>query len=77
MRHGERTPVGIRMANPPASIPEHWMMCRAARRFRAAVAGAAPAPAEGSAPAAPGEGDTLWMRKSVERADGSSAAGEW
>ena len=28
------------MAGPPANIPEHWMMCRTARQFRAAVAGA-------------------------------------
>jgi acid phosphatase len=31
---GERTPVGVRLANPPASIPEHWTMCRMAYRFR-------------------------------------------
>lgn len=63
VRHGERTPVGVRMAGPPASIPEHWMMCKNARRFRAAVSGAA------------GE-DHLNMMKVVERFDGTSAEGE-
>ena len=27
------------MSAPPASIPEHWMMCKTGRQFRAAVAG--------------------------------------
>ena len=31
---GERTPVRVRLSNPPASIPEHWTMCRMAYRFR-------------------------------------------
>ncbi|KAG8713062.1 hypothetical protein FRC11_013411 [Ceratobasidium sp. 423] len=39
VRHGERTPVGIRMAEPPASIPAFWNACRTARRFKAAVMG--------------------------------------
>ncbi|PIL27692.1 hypothetical protein GSI_10845 [Ganoderma sinense ZZ0214-1] len=38
VRHGERTPVGVRMAGPPANIPENWMFCNIARQFRAAVA---------------------------------------
>ncbi|KAF8122675.1 phosphoglycerate mutase-like protein [Boletus edulis] len=37
VRHGERTPVRTRMADPPASIPEHWQMCSVARRFSEAV----------------------------------------
>ncbi|KAI0683768.1 histidine phosphatase superfamily [Cytidiella melzeri] len=37
VRHGERTPVRVRMADPPASIPDRWIMCKTARRFRAAV----------------------------------------
>jgi hypothetical protein len=79
VRHGERTPVGVRMANAPASIPEHWMMCKTARRFRAAVF-ATPhlnpdAVKEGTAGSL--QEDTLWMRRTVERADGSSAEGEW
>lgn len=70
---GERTPVGIRMSEPPASIPEHWMMCNSARNFRAAVAGltgpdeGAGSPVDGSMP----------FRKSVERKDGTSVQGEW
>ncbi|TFK71894.1 phosphoglycerate mutase-like protein [Pluteus cervinus] len=34
VRHGERTPVGVRLAGPPANIPEHWLMCAAGRRAR-------------------------------------------
>lgn len=34
---GERTPVGVRMNNPPANIPEHWLLCQAGRKFSAAV----------------------------------------
>ncbi|KAG8830654.1 hypothetical protein FRC18_007770 [Serendipita sp. 400] len=37
IRHGERTPVGVRMNRPPASIPEHWPMCFAGRKFSAPV----------------------------------------
>jgi acid phosphatase len=57
------------MATPPASIPEHWMMCHTARRFRAAVF--ADVPTGGL------QEDTLMMRKTVERADGVAAEGEW
>ncbi|KAL5637961.1 hypothetical protein ACGC1H_002286 [Rhizoctonia solani] len=39
VRHGERTPVGIRMSEPPASIPAFWNACKTARRFKAAVMG--------------------------------------
>ncbi|EUC61005.1 histidine acid phosphatase [Rhizoctonia solani AG-3 Rhs1AP] len=39
VRHGERTPVGIRMSEPPASIPAFWNACRTARKFKAAVMG--------------------------------------
>ncbi|GAB1522395.1 hypothetical protein RhiTH_005511 [Rhizoctonia solani] len=39
VRHGERTPVGIRMADPPANIPAYWNLCKTARRFKAAVMG--------------------------------------
>jgi acid phosphatase len=79
VRHGERTPVGVRMAKPPASIPEHWMMCKTARRFRAAVFASPPLVPnadEGGASGTFKEG-TLWMRKTVERADGTTAEGEW
>jgi acid phosphatase len=69
------------MSNAPASIPEHWMMCKTARRFRAAVFATPPLPLD--APGADaGAGntfpeDSLYMRKTVERADGKAAEGEW
>jgi acid phosphatase len=34
---GERTPVGVRMNNPPANIPEHWPLCHAGRKFPASI----------------------------------------
>ncbi|KAH7926267.1 phosphoglycerate mutase-like protein [Leucogyrophana mollusca] len=39
VRHGERTPVKVRLSEPPASIPEHWKLCHAARNFRELIAG--------------------------------------
>ena len=64
---GERTPVGVRMADPPASIPEHWSFCTTARRFRAAVASNLnPADVEG-----------VPVQRVVEREDGSVVEGEW
>lgn len=38
VRHGERTPSGALMSNPPASIAEHWLLCKTASRFRATAA---------------------------------------
>ncbi|EGN92524.1 hypothetical protein SERLA73DRAFT_191032 [Serpula lacrymans var. lacrymans S7.3] len=38
VRHGERTPVGVRMSEPPGSIPENWIMCRDANEFGSAMA---------------------------------------
>ncbi|OSD08745.1 phosphoglycerate mutase-like protein [Trametes coccinea BRFM310] len=79
VRHGERTPVGVRMADPPANIPEHWMFCNTARQFRAAVASAtaeegqvASFPAVQSGPAV----EELRARRIVERRDGTAAVGE-
>ncbi|GJE86567.1 phosphoglycerate mutase-like protein [Phanerochaete sordida] len=37
VRHGERTPVRVRMSDAPANIPERWDLCKTARRFRASV----------------------------------------
>ncbi|TDL24646.1 phosphoglycerate mutase-like protein [Rickenella mellea] len=78
IRHGERTPVGVRMSEPPASIPEHWMMCKTGRQFRAAVAGAlTQVEANGIAArkdALPAE--TLAVKRVVERIDGTSVEGE-
>ncbi|KAF8512657.1 histidine phosphatase superfamily [Hysterangium stoloniferum] len=37
IRHGERTPVGLRLTSPAARIPEHWLMCTTGRKMRAAA----------------------------------------
>ncbi|KAF5383312.1 hypothetical protein D9615_005006 [Tricholomella constricta] len=63
VRHGERTPVGVRLQHAPASIPEHWMMCRTARQFHAAVTNTT-------------EDGLLRTRRIVERANGTAAPGE-
>ncbi|KJA16650.1 hypothetical protein HYPSUDRAFT_47130 [Hypholoma sublateritium FD-334 SS-4] len=72
VRHGERTPVGVRLAGPPASIPEHWNMCRTARKFRAAVSSAF----DPGSTREPGDKETISTRKLVERRDGSRVEGE-
>ncbi|KAJ7839577.1 histidine phosphatase superfamily [Mycena olivaceomarginata] len=61
VRHGERTPVGIRLA---PFIPEHWLMCKTGRQFRNPVLGNAN-DVEG----------TLRSRRVVERKDGSAVEG--
>lgn len=74
LRLGERTPVGIRMAGPPANLPENWMFCHTARQFRAAVASVN----EGTIPGIhAGPTEELRARRVVERADGATAMGEW
>ncbi|KAJ7695455.1 histidine phosphatase superfamily [Mycena rosella] len=61
VRHGERTPVGIRLAS---FIPEHWIMCKTGRKFSSAVLGN------------PEElGATLRPRRVVERKDGVATEG--
>ncbi|KAI3604076.1 acid phosphatase [Moniliophthora roreri] len=66
VRHGERAPVGVRMTDQPANIPEHWIMCKTARRMQASVYGL------------PESGDEfLQSRKIVERKDGTSMEGQW
>ncbi|KAI0702036.1 phosphoglycerate mutase-like protein [Cerioporus squamosus] len=80
VRHGERTPVGIRMAGPPANIPENWMFCHTARQFRAAVASIG-GPGGMSDTSVPGARATsaveeLRARRVVERPDGEAALGE-
>ena len=72
VRHGERTPVGVRLAGPPANVPEHWAMCRRARRFRSALSGIL-----GNQPEAAKRADILHARKIVERKDGNTVEGEW
>ncbi|KAF8801095.1 phosphoglycerate mutase-like protein [Phlegmacium glaucopus] len=73
VRHGERTPVGVRLANPPASIPEHWTMCRTARRFRTTLSDMLGVPSE----KIPKELDqTQYIGKLVERIDGTTVEGD-
>jgi hypothetical protein len=55
------------MVDPPASIPEFWDLCRAARRFKAAVLGSKHDEVE----------PTLELRRVVERRDGTSNDNEW
>jgi acid phosphatase len=62
------------MRDPPASIPEHWMMCKAARNFRAAVAGLTGLSEEGTNASLDG---SMPFTKRVERMDGTSIEGEW
>ncbi|THH11457.1 hypothetical protein EW146_g8034 [Bondarzewia mesenterica] len=81
VRHGERTPVSVRMADPPGSVPAHWIMCTQARRFRAAVAGSVRLEAWGVREEVKIEGvgmnmGELDVRRVVERADGVAAVGE-
>jgi len=64
VRHGERTPVGIRLSQPPASIPEHWIMCKTATQFQAAVLGMSR------------KREFIHTRKKVERVDGVVSDGE-
>ncbi|KAJ7039799.1 histidine phosphatase superfamily [Mycena alexandri] len=61
VRHGERTPVGIRLA---PFIPEHWVMCKTARQLRNPVL-VNPNDLNG----------TLRIRRVVERKDGTAMEG--
>ncbi|TFK41610.1 histidine phosphatase superfamily [Crucibulum laeve] len=70
VRHGERTPVGIRLNKPPASIPEHWEMCKTARRFRSTVTSMAGLSTDGVID------EILYHKKMVERPDGTVTEGE-
>lgn len=62
---GERTPVGVRMADPPANIPAFWNLCKTGRRFKAAVTGNNNA------------SETLEVLRLSERRDGDAHEGEW
>ncbi|KAG1902334.1 histidine phosphatase superfamily [Suillus fuscotomentosus] len=64
VRHGERTPVRVRMSDPPASIPADWQMCDTAKSFHETVAGHVPTVDDG-----------LWYRKVVENRHGKTAEG--
>ncbi|EJD05488.1 phosphoglycerate mutase-like protein [Fomitiporia mediterranea MF3/22] len=74
LRHGERTPVRVRMAEPPASIPAHWTLCRTARQFHAAVATFGEAVLD--APRSSDRVDFLPAKRLVEQADGNVLDGE-
>lgn len=77
---GERTPVGVRLTEAPASIPEHWIMCRTARRFRAAVSsalGVGPNHIPHLSEVERELDETLLTRRVVERKDGTLGEGEW
>ncbi|KAG2105162.1 histidine phosphatase superfamily [Suillus cothurnatus] len=64
VRHGERTPVRVRMSDPPASIPADWQMCNTAKSFHETVAGQSPTIDDG-----------LWYKKVVENRHGKTADG--
>lgn len=64
VRHGERTPVRVRMSDPPASIPADWQMCNTAKSFHETVAAHSLAIDDG-----------LWYRKVVENKHGKTAEG--
>ncbi|QRV81942.1 histidine phosphatase family containing protein [Ceratobasidium sp. AG-Ba] len=64
VRHGERTPVGIRMNNSPGNIPAFWNLCKSARRFKAAVLGYN------------GTSSSIEIERLSERADGYAEEGE-
>jgi len=63
---GERTPVRVRMSDPPASIPADWQMCNTAKSFHETVAGQSPTIDDG-----------LWYKKVVENRHGKTADGLW
>ncbi|PAV20442.1 phosphoglycerate mutase [Pyrrhoderma noxium] len=74
VRHGERTPVRVRMAEPPASINPHWNLCRTARQFRASVATFGDA-VQDSLRSSDGI-EFLPVKRVVEREDGNTMEGE-
>lgn len=67
---GERTPVGVRLVDSPANIPEHWNMCKTAHRFSSAVSSVL-------SNSQPEFEDPLPAKKVVERRDGKAVVGEW
>ncbi|KAF5329835.1 hypothetical protein D9758_018348 [Tetrapyrgos nigripes] len=60
VRHGEKTPVGIRLMGQPANLPQYWSFCKTAQRLQALVTG----DEDGD--------DFMHARKVVEREDGHS-----
>ncbi|KAF9523260.1 phosphoglycerate mutase-like protein [Crepidotus variabilis] len=84
VRHGERTPVGVRLSSSPANIPSHWILCHTAHRFQSAVSSfLGPSGAELSPQIQDRErqhrlkfDEVLHTRKLVERQDGTVVEGE-
>ncbi|KAJ8597070.1 phosphoglycerate mutase-like protein [Rhizopogon salebrosus TDB-379] len=64
VRHGERTPVRVRMSDPPASIPADWQLCNTSKSFHETVAGYSSS-----------EDDGLWYKKVVENRYGKTSEG--
>ncbi|KAG9122349.1 hypothetical protein FRC07_001325 [Ceratobasidium sp. 392] len=64
VRHGERTPVGVRMNESPGNIPAFWNFCKSARRFKATVLGDN------------GASGSIEVLRMSERGDGYSEEGE-
>ncbi|KAF9041275.1 histidine phosphatase superfamily [Panaeolus papilionaceus] len=75
VRHGERTPVGVRMTNAPANIPEHWNMCKTASRFRSAVHTTFSSSNTNQADLMASD-EAMPTRIAVERGDGNVVEGE-
>ncbi|TFK22143.1 phosphoglycerate mutase-like protein [Coprinopsis marcescibilis] len=71
VRHGERTPVGVRLNGPPANVPEHWNMCRTARRFQTSVSEMLNSESSSSQYHHP-----FHVKRIVERPDGRAVEGE-
>jgi len=63
---GERTPVRVRMSDPPASIPADWQMCNTSKSFHETVAAYSPTVDDG-----------LWYKKVVENRHGKTYEGLW
>ena len=76
---GERTPVGVRLANPPASVPEHWTMCRMANRFSTIsdMLGVSSEEIPMTKELDHRVDESQSIPKLVERIDGTTAEGEW
>jgi len=76
---GERAPVSNRMYLPPANLPEHWLMCHTARRFRAVVSSYMGGILENKPVATvPAPINTEFeIKKVVEDVDGIARGGNW
>jgi acid phosphatase len=62
---GERTPVRVRMSDPPASIPADWQLCNTSKSFYDTMAGYSSTE------------DGLWYKKVVENRHGKISEGLW